>query len=159
MTLVYVSNCNGLCICASQMITLHWFCKSYVSTVYLQEYIKISDIGQTEFDRLLFCLIYHGTFPVLVCLSLQVLDQKYFAAPTELDYFFWSYTVDSWWLWRKVRNNLCHTLKVIRYMIKNMKLDTAINYVWYWLLLLNENISMFTKLYPSDHLHNSNPAK
>ena len=42
------SYCNCLCIRASQMITLLWFCKSYVSTAYLLEYIKISDIGQKE---------------------------------------------------------------------------------------------------------------
>ena len=41
-------NCSCLCIHASQMITLLWFCKIYVSTVYLLEYFKISDIGQTE---------------------------------------------------------------------------------------------------------------
>ena len=29
------SNCSCLCIRASQMITLLWFCKNYVSTVYL----------------------------------------------------------------------------------------------------------------------------
>ena len=40
--------CSCPCIRASQMITLLWFCKSDVSTVYLWEYFKISDIGQTE---------------------------------------------------------------------------------------------------------------
>ena len=42
------SNCSCLCIRASQMMTLLFFCKIYVSTVYLYEYFKISDIGQTE---------------------------------------------------------------------------------------------------------------
>ena len=42
------SSCSCICSRASQMITLLWFCKIYVSTVYLKEYFKISDIGQTE---------------------------------------------------------------------------------------------------------------
>ena len=42
------SYCNCLCIRASQTITLLWFWESYVSTVYLWEYFKISDNGQTE---------------------------------------------------------------------------------------------------------------
>ena len=42
------SYCSCLCIRTSQMITLLLFCKIYVSTVYLLEYFKISDIGQTE---------------------------------------------------------------------------------------------------------------
>ena len=103
------SYCNCLCIRASQMITLLLFCKSYVSTVHLKEYFKNSYIGQTEtlvkqkhvifpdythllflvkqkFDRLLFlCIICHGIFPVLWCLIHQVFDQKYFAAPKELN--------------------------------------------------------------------------
>ena len=93
------------------MITSLLFCKSYFSTVYLKEYFRISDIGRTEtlvkqkhvvfpdhthllflikqkFDRLLFlCIICHGTFPILWCLSHQVLYQKYFASPKELNKF------------------------------------------------------------------------
>ena len=43
------SNCSCLCIPASQMITLLWFCKIYVSVCTFNiEYFKISDIGQTE---------------------------------------------------------------------------------------------------------------
>ena len=37
-----------------------------------------------KFDRLLFSTICHGTYPVLWCLSPQVLDQLYLAAPKEL---------------------------------------------------------------------------
>ena len=41
-----------------------------------------------KFDRLVFlCFICHGTFQVLWCLSHQVLDQKYFAAPKKLNRF------------------------------------------------------------------------
>ena len=41
-----------------------------------------------KFDKLLFlCIICHGKFPVLWCLSHLVLDQKYFAAPKELNKF------------------------------------------------------------------------
>ena len=37
-----------------------------------------------KFDGQLFCIICHGTFPVLWCLSPQVSDQLYFAAPKVL---------------------------------------------------------------------------
>ena len=42
------SYCNCLCIRASQVRALLWFCKMYVSTVYLLAYIKSSAIGQKE---------------------------------------------------------------------------------------------------------------
>ena len=78
------SYCSCLCISASQMITLLWFWKRYVSTVYLYEYLRFLTLVKQKFDRLLFCIICHGTYPVLWCLSPQVLDQKNFAAPKEL---------------------------------------------------------------------------
>ena len=42
------SYCNCLCIRASQAIALLWFCKVYVSTLYLLAYIMSSVIGQAE---------------------------------------------------------------------------------------------------------------
>ena len=50
--------------------------------------LRFLTLVKQKFDRLLFlCIICHGTFPVLWCLSHQVLDQKYFAAPKELNKF------------------------------------------------------------------------
>ena len=66
------SNCSCICIHASQMITLLWFCKIYVSTVYLKEYFKILTLVKQKFEWLLFCIICHGTYPVFWCLGPQV---------------------------------------------------------------------------------------
>ena len=52
--------------------------------------LRFLTLVKQKFDslRLLFlCIICHGTFPVLCCLSHHVLDQKYCAAPKELNKF------------------------------------------------------------------------
>ena len=50
--------------------------------------LRFLTLVKQKFDRLLFlCIICHGTFQVLCCLSHQVLDKKYFAAPKELNKF------------------------------------------------------------------------
>ena len=50
--------------------------------------LRFLTLVKQKFDRLLFlCIICHGAFPVLWYLSPQVLDQKYFAAPKELNEF------------------------------------------------------------------------
>ena len=48
--------------------------------------LRFMALVKQKFDRLLFCIICHGTYPVFFfwCLSPQVLDQKYFAVPKEL---------------------------------------------------------------------------
>ena len=46
--------------------------------------LRFLTLAKQKFDRLFFCIICHGTFPVLWCLSPHVLDQLYFAAPKEL---------------------------------------------------------------------------
>ena len=49
--------------------------------------LRFLKLVKQKFDRLLFCIICYGTFPDLWCLSPQVLDQYYFAAPKELNKF------------------------------------------------------------------------
>ena len=46
--------------------------------------LRFLTLVKQKFDRLLFCIICHGTYPVFWCLSLQVLDQWYFAGPKKL---------------------------------------------------------------------------
>ena len=73
-----------LCIRASQIITFALILQKLC--LYLIPLRILSDFWQ--FDRLLFlCIICHWTFLVLWCLSHQVLDQKCFAAPKELNKF------------------------------------------------------------------------
>ena len=49
--------------------------------------LRFLTLVKQKFDRLLFCIICHGTYPVFCCFSPQVLDQKYFAASKELNKF------------------------------------------------------------------------
>ena len=50
--------------------------------------LRFLTLVKQEYDRLLFlCITCHGNFPFLWCLNHQVLDQKYFAAPKELNKF------------------------------------------------------------------------
>ena len=66
-------NHSSPCIRASQMITLLGFCKIYVSTS--KNTLRFLTLVKQKFERLLFCIICHGTYPVFWCLSPQVLDQ------------------------------------------------------------------------------------
>ena len=45
--------------------------------------LRFLTLVKQKFDWLLFCIICHGTYPVLWCLSPQALDQKCFSAPKE----------------------------------------------------------------------------
>ena len=57
---------NCIYIRPSLVIAVLWFCKTYVSTVYLLAYIKISAIGQIDILYAAFVYIScDGTFPVL----------------------------------------------------------------------------------------------
>ena len=131
------SYCNCLCIRASQMIIFSDFTKSLSLPCNSKNTLRFLTLVKQKFERLLFCIICQGTFPILWCLSTQVLDQKYFAAPKELLKFslVTMLTLDGFW--QTVRNNFCYIFKVIWYMRKNMKLDIAINYVCYWLFMLS----------------------
>ena len=64
------SNCSCLCIRASQMITLLWSLQCTSKNT-----LRFLTLVKQKFDRLLFCIICHGTYPVFWCLSPQVLDQ------------------------------------------------------------------------------------
>ena len=58
--------------------------------------LRFLALVKQKFDMLLFlCIICHGTFPVFWYLSLQVLDQKCFAAREKLNYIFFSFNDDS----------------------------------------------------------------
>ena len=78
------SYCSCLCNRASQMITLLWFCKTMSLPCTSKNTLRIRTFIKQKFDRRLFCIICHGTYPVLWCLSPQVLDQQYFSALKEL---------------------------------------------------------------------------
>ena len=134
------SNCSCLCICASQMILCSDFAKSMSLPCTSKNTLRFLILVKQKFDRLLFFIICHGTYPVFWCLSPQVLDQSYLRPKNFISFL--SYNVDSWWFWQTVWNNFCYTWKVIWYKRKNMKLDIAINYVCSWLFLMSVHWSM-----------------
>ena len=107
--------------------------------------LRFLTLVKQKFDWLLFlCIICHGTFPVLWCLSHQVLDQNYFAAPKELNTFslVTMLTLDGF---GRQSETICYTLKIIWYIRKNMKLDFAINYACYWLLFVVSTLKQALK--------------
>ena len=97
--------------------------------------LRFLTLVKQKFDRLFFCIICHGTYPVLGCLSPQVLDHKYFAAPKEL-YKFSLVTMLTLDVFVRLAEtiNFCYTLKVIWYKKNDIKLYIAINYVCSWLV-------------------------
>ena len=66
------------------MIICSDFAKSMSLPCNSKNTVRFLTLVKQKFDRLPFCIICLGTFPILWCLSPQVLDQKYFAAPKEL---------------------------------------------------------------------------
>ena len=84
-------------------------------------------------------------FRVLKCLSPQVLDQKYFAAPKEVYKFSFVTMLTLDGFGRPSETISVYTLKVIWYMRKNTKSDIAINYVCSWLFFVVSTLKQALK--------------
>ena len=79
----YISLWSGksnLTAAASASMLLKWYlCSDFAKSMSLpcisKNTLRFLTLVKQKFDRLLFCIICHGTYPVFWCLSPQVLDQ------------------------------------------------------------------------------------